>query len=117
LAASYAPPGMWQDERTVGKTSRALLAANCGVRSTCGQTAVALEVRFNSAGRSRLWCRLDQSSEPICFSSYLCRARKLVERFFNKISTVAGSQRATTSWWPTISPSFRWRRSGYGCAL
>src|SRR6516225_6908234 len=32
-------------------------------------------------------------------------------------STVAGSQRATTSWRRTTSLSFSLRRSGYGCAL
>jgi transposase len=52
-----------------------------------------------------------------CFSPYLYRARNLVERFFNKISTVVGLQRATTSWQRTISLSFTSRRSGYGCAL
>jgi hypothetical protein len=34
-----------------------------------------------------------------------------------KLNTVAGSQRAMTSWRPTTSLSSSLRRSGYGCAL
>jgi transposase len=44
--------------------------------------------------------------DPICFSPYLYRARNLIERFFNKISStrssnVGVSQPDMTSWQPT----------------
>jgi transposase len=54
---------------------------------------------------------------PTCFRPYLYRARNLVERFFNKSSTAAGLQRATTSSPPTTLPSCNLLRSGYGCAF
>ena len=134
MAASYAPPGMWQDERTVGKTSRALLAANCGVRSTCGQTAVALEpgsILLADRGCDADWIRalaartgaLATSHRDAIAASRFASARICIEPAIwsrgssTRSSTVARSQRATTSSRPTTSRSFSLRLSGYGCAL
>jgi hypothetical protein len=50
-------------------------------------------------------------------SARICTARNLVERFFNKISSVGEWQPAATSQRSTTSPSFSLRQSGYGCAL
>jgi transposase len=55
--------------------------------------------------------------EELTFSPYLYRARNLVERFFNRSSTVAVLQPATTSSRPTTLHSSNLRRSGYGFAL
>jgi transposase len=84
-----------------------------GPRTTCLQSLCPM-----AAGR-RLGPDHGRSnrSAPICFSPYLYRARNLVERFSTRSSTVAGSQRAMTSWRRTTSLSFSLRRSGYGCAL
>jgi transposase len=56
-------------------------------------------------------------NEPICFSPYLYRARNLVERFFNRSSTVAAWQRGTTNLRPTTSHSFNLHPYAYGCGL
>jgi transposase len=57
-------------------------------------------IRALAAGRGA-WANIPprcNRKEPICFSPYLYRARNLVERFFNKINTAAGSQYAMISW-------------------
>jgi transposase len=56
-------------------------------------------------------------SEPICFGPYRIEPAIWSNGSSTRSSTVAGSQRATTSWRRTTLLSFSLRRSGYGCAL
>jgi transposase len=56
-------------------------------------------------------------SEPICLAHIYIEPATWSNGSSIRLSTVAGSQRALTSWRRTTSLSFSLHRSGYGCAL
>jgi transposase len=109
-------PGEAHDNRLAGKLLSRLRA---GSMLLADRGYDADWIRELAAAKGA-WANIPPKSnrnDPICFSPYLYRARNRVERFFNRINTAAGSQRATTSSLPTTLHSSSLRQSGCGSAL
>ena len=72
------------------------------------------------ATKRRAWANIPprlNRNDPICFSPHLTVRATWSNASSTRSSSVAGSQRATTSSRPTTLPSSNLHQYGYGCAL